>query len=215
MRTCPSPRAVSSLPRPSQKDKLLEAALECFAELGYDATRVRHIAERAGMSEAALYRHFPSMEAMGQALHDHYFRSYAAQLQEATSAGTTEERLRGAVQTTLAFYRAEPAAFTFAVLRLHSFVPNLPPDTPLPIDIIAAVIATGQRRRELRSGKPILLAGIFFGCVLRPIIVATVGASEDLDLLTDRRHDAVIEDAAIAALRKESAAGSPAETSRG
>jgi len=26
---------------------MLRAALECFAELGYDATRVRHIAERA------------------------------------------------------------------------------------------------------------------------------------------------------------------------
>jgi len=196
------------LPRPSQKDKLLQAALECFAELGYDATRVRHIADRAGMSEAALYRHFPSMEAMGQELHDHYFRSYAVRLQEATSADTTEERLRRVVRTTLAFYRAEPAAFTFALLRLHTFVPNLPPDTPLPIDIIAAVIATGQRRRELRSGRPILLASIFFGCLLRPIIVATLGASEDLNLLTDRRHDSVLEDAAVAALRKEPVRGS-------
>jgi len=193
------------LPRPSQKDKLLQAALECFAERGYDATRVRHIADRAGMSEAALYRHFPSMEAMGQELHDHYFRSYATQLQEATSEGSTEDRLRRVVRTTLAFYRAEPAAFTFALLRLHTFVPNLPPDTPLPIDIMAAVIARGQRRRELRSGKPILLAGILFGCVLRPIIVSTVGASHDLNLLTDRHHDSVIEDAAVAALRKEPA----------
>ena len=45
------------MPRPSQKDKILQAAVECFAELGSDATRVRHVAERDRVSEDALYRH--------------------------------------------------------------------------------------------------------------------------------------------------------------
>lgn len=187
---------------------MLRAALECFAERGYDATRVHHIAERAGVSDAALYRHFPSMEALGQELYDRYYRSYVAVLQQATSVGSTEERLRHAVRATLGFYRAEPAAFTFAVLGLHTFAPQLPAGTVHAVDVLEAIIATGQRRRELRSGQPLLLAGIFFGCVLRPIILATVARDRALDLLTESTHDRVIEDAAIAALRREATASS-------
>jgi AcrR family transcriptional regulator len=182
---------------------MLRAALECFAERGYDATRVHHIAERAGVSSAALYRHFPSMEALGQGLYDHYYRRYVAVLQEATSVGSTEERLRHAVRATLGFYRAEPAAFTFAVLRLHAFAPQLPAGTVHAVEVLEAVITTGQRRRELRPGHPLVLAGIFFGCVLRPIILATVASKRGLDLLTESTHDRVIEDAAIAALRRD------------
>jgi AcrR family transcriptional regulator len=202
---------VSSLPRPSQKDKILRAALECFAELGYDATRVRHVAERAGVSEAALYRHYPSMQALAQELYTQHFAAFAAQLDEATSAGTTEERLRRAVRTTLASYRAEPAAFTFALLRMPTFLPNLPTGSSYPIEILEHVIAAGQRRREVRAGQPNLLAAIFLGCVLRPIILAGLAAPGALDLMGPSEHDRVIEDAAIAALKSAPAGGEKAQ----
>ena len=197
---------MSCLPRPSQKDKILRAALECFAELGYDATRVRHIADRAEVSEAALYRHYPSLEAVAQELHAGHFARFAAQLQEATAADgdvDTEERLRRAVRMTLADYRRDPPAFTFALLRIPTFVPNLPAGTVYPIEILEPVIAAGQRQGELRTGQPNLLAAIFFGCILRPIIVAGLAAPGALDLTVESNHDRVIEDAAIAALRSE------------
>jgi AcrR family transcriptional regulator len=189
------------LPRPSQKDKILRAALDCFAELGYDATRVRHVTDRAGVSEAALYRHYPSMQALAQELFTRHFAGYAAQLAEATSAGTTEERLRRAVRITLAAYRAEPAAFTFALLRTATLLPNLPAGTQYPIEILERVIATGQHGLELRAGQPNLLAAIFLGCILQPIVLATLAAPGAMDLMGVTKHDQVIEDAALAALR--------------
>jgi AcrR family transcriptional regulator len=191
------------LPRPSQKGKILQAAVECFAELGYDATRVRHVADRAGVSEAALYRHYPSMQALAQELFTQHFAGYADQLNEATSTGTTEERLRRAIRTTLATYRADPAAFTFALLRTPALLPNLPAGTRFPIEILERVIADGQRRREVRAGQPNLLAAIFLGCVLRPIILAGAAEPGALDLIGESRHDQVIEDSAVAALRRE------------
>jgi AcrR family transcriptional regulator len=196
---------VSSLPRPSQKDKILHAALECFAELGYDATRVRHVAERAGVSNAALYRHYPSMQALAGELYTRHFAGYATELAHATAAGTTEEQLRQAVQVTLATYRAEPAAFTFALLRTPTFLPDLPAGTNYPIGILTRVIAAGQDRGELRAGPPKLLAAIFLGCILRPIIVATLAAPGTLDLLGEAENDHVIEDAAVAALKRQPA----------
>lgn len=42
------------------RERLLNAAAEVFAERGYDGARVADIAKAAGVSNAALYAHFPS-----------------------------------------------------------------------------------------------------------------------------------------------------------
>jgi len=189
--------------RPSRKDQILDAALACFAELGYDATRIRHIADRAGVSESALYRHYPSKDAVAQELYQQYFDLYAQRLRAIADApGGAEERLRAVVRTTLALYRAHPAAFTFALLRLPSFLPALPAGTTYPMDVLTGIVHSGQRAGAVRNGQPNLLAAIFLGCMLRPIIVATFAAPGALNLLGDDRHDAVIEEAALAALRR-------------
>lgn len=40
------------------------AALESFTERGYEATTTAQVAERAGVSEMTLFRHFPTKEAL-------------------------------------------------------------------------------------------------------------------------------------------------------
>jgi AcrR family transcriptional regulator len=164
------------LPRPSQRENIRRAALDCFAGQGYDGTRVRHITERAGVSEAAIYRHYASVEALAQELFAHYFGEYAHQIADATSNGTTKHRLRA------------------------RFLPRLPAGTVYPLEIVERIIAVGQQKLELRAGQPNLLAAIFLGCVLRPIQLDSLAAPGALDLITDTWHDQVIEEAAIAAL---------------
>jgi AcrR family transcriptional regulator len=46
------------LPDKTTRDRLLDAAAELFALRGFDATSVDAIAERAGLTVGALYRHF-------------------------------------------------------------------------------------------------------------------------------------------------------------
>jgi AcrR family transcriptional regulator len=51
--------------RMSPKKKLVvEAAVLSFAEQGYDATSTRMIAERAGVAEATIFRHFGTKKAL-------------------------------------------------------------------------------------------------------------------------------------------------------
>jgi AcrR family transcriptional regulator len=169
--------------------------VDCFAGQGYDGTRVRHIAERAGVSEAAIYRHYASAEALAQEL----FR----QIADATSNGTTKHRLRAVIRTTLAFYRADPAAAIFILVRQDRFMPRLPAGTVYPLEIVERIIAVGQQKLELRPGQPNLLAAIFLGCVLRPIQLDSLAAPGALDLITDTWHDQVIEEAALAALWRD------------
>lgn len=49
---------------PAGVRRIADAAVEAFAEHGYHATTTRDIANRAGMSPAALYVHFPSKSAV-------------------------------------------------------------------------------------------------------------------------------------------------------
>ncbi|GAB3482362.1 TetR/AcrR family transcriptional regulator [Nocardiopsis coralliicola] len=46
----------------------LSAALACFAEHGFHGTSIRSVAERAGLSVAGLYHHYPSKQYLLEAL---------------------------------------------------------------------------------------------------------------------------------------------------
>jgi AcrR family transcriptional regulator len=58
---------------PNTKERLVQAALDLFAEQGYDATTVNEIAERAGVTKMTFFRHFPDKRevlfAAGQEVH--------------------------------------------------------------------------------------------------------------------------------------------------
>ena len=53
---------------PGRKGEILDSALCVFAERGYDNGSMREIAKGVGVSEPALYRHFPGKEALFLAL---------------------------------------------------------------------------------------------------------------------------------------------------
>lgn len=50
------------------RDKLLASAIRCFADQGFHATSVGQIARSAGVSQGAMYNHFPSKDALIVAL---------------------------------------------------------------------------------------------------------------------------------------------------
>ena len=49
---------------PPKKKLLVEAAILCFAEHGYDGTSTRMIADHAGVAEATIFRHFGTKKAL-------------------------------------------------------------------------------------------------------------------------------------------------------
>ena len=50
------------------RDQILDVATDLFIELGYDKTSLREIAERVGVTKAALYYHFESKEEIFRTL---------------------------------------------------------------------------------------------------------------------------------------------------
>ncbi|UFS57465.1 TetR/AcrR family transcriptional regulator [Subtercola endophyticus] len=225
------------MPRPSRKADVLAAATACFAELGYDNTRVRHIAERSGMSEASIYRHFASLDDLATQVYSANLAAYArlvadaiestraeravhserpersessessesSEIGDATVSGASaasdnaEERaLRAIVQETIARYRSDRVSFVATLVRVPTFLPKLPAGTVYPLELIEAVIRQAQASGVAREGQPNLLAALFMGALLRPFLLAELAAPGAFDLLSERKHDLVIEEAALA-----------------
>lgn len=60
-----------------KRSEILQAALEVFAEEGFDNASMDRVAERAGASKRTVYNHFPSKEVLFQAV----FARFVAQQQ--------------------------------------------------------------------------------------------------------------------------------------
>src|SRR5580765_8807588 len=64
---------MANVPRLSavaRKEAIVEAVQDVFAEKGFDGTTTRELARAAGVSEALLYKHFPSKESLYGAMLD-------------------------------------------------------------------------------------------------------------------------------------------------
>ena len=77
------PRAVR-YSAPDRRRQILEVARELFARQGFQGTTTRAIARQAGVTEALIFRHFPTKEALYWALLEHTCQAARAreQLQE-------------------------------------------------------------------------------------------------------------------------------------
>lgn len=86
--------------RPDASRRLTMAALEAMAEHGYHGTTTREIADRAGMSPAALYVHYPSKgELLYQIAHVGHESLLEAVSSAARSGETPTESVRGFTHT--------------------------------------------------------------------------------------------------------------------
>ena len=65
-------RARAQSPRGGTRERIQSIALELFAEQGYEKTSLREIAERLGVTKAALYYHFKSKEDIVRSFTEDY-----------------------------------------------------------------------------------------------------------------------------------------------
>jgi AcrR family transcriptional regulator len=83
-----------SAPRRDTRAQVQQVALELFAEQGYEKTSLREIAERLGVTKAALYYHFKSKEDIVHSFTDDYFAEIDGLLEWAKDQPRTEETRR-------------------------------------------------------------------------------------------------------------------------
>ncbi|HUO73791.1 MAG TPA: helix-turn-helix domain-containing protein [Solirubrobacteraceae bacterium] len=189
------------MPRPNRDEEILAAALAVFAERGYDAARIRHIAERAGVSDAALYSHHRSKEAVALALFRRHITRYSGVLREVAEARalSVEERVRGLAIRTLDAFADEPDAVAFVITHQGRFIGALPAEFAFPIRIVEALVREGQRNGSVRRGPVRLLAALVFGCIVQPIRTVLEAPPGTIDLHPSSARE-LVADAAWAAV---------------
>lgn len=80
--------------------RLLQAALHCFAEQGYDRAGVAEVCQRAGVSKGAFYHHFASKQELFLALLDDWLGQLDKQMEgHRSSAPSAAEGLRAMALT--------------------------------------------------------------------------------------------------------------------
>jgi TetR/AcrR family transcriptional regulator len=104
--------------RDETRGRIVDAAIEAFAEHGYRASSTRDIAGRAGVTQGLITYHFDSKDALWRAAADRIF----GQLDVAMPAGPTEmsdatrrEVAREEIRAYVRFVAARPELFRFMV----------------------------------------------------------------------------------------------------
>jgi AcrR family transcriptional regulator len=90
-----------------------QIALELFAEQGYEKTSLREIAERLGVTKAALYYHFKSKEDIVHSFTDDYFAEIDALVDWAKDQPRSEETRREILDRYVGIVLAGSEVFRF------------------------------------------------------------------------------------------------------
>src|SRR5499427_266252 len=105
-------RARAESPRGGTRERIQAIALELFAEQGYEKTSLREIAERLGVTKAALYYHFKSKEDIVRS----FVEDYRAELEEVIAWGASQPQTPETRAEILARY-ADIVSEQLAVIR--------------------------------------------------------------------------------------------------
>ncbi len=178
----------------SKRNDVLDAALELFEERTYGATPMPLIAERAGVGAGTIYRHFPSKEALANAIYREGKEEMARYLVNGIPAGLDPRTEFGHWWRQLfAFARDHPAAFAF--IETHHHAPYLDAGSKAagaPVDIAAVQLAVrGQAAGVMRQGPPEELIAMVFGAFVGLVRGAREGYVTLDDGLRARTEEAI------------------------
>lgn len=89
--------------REAVREAILDAAWQLVAELGLSAVTMSHIAEKAGIGRATLYKYFPDVDAILLAWHERQITAHLRQLAAIRDQNADPAERLGAVLTGYAF----------------------------------------------------------------------------------------------------------------
>jgi len=152
-----------------RRDKILDAALDCFVAEGFHGTAVPEVSKRAGVATGTIYHHFPSKEALVNALYRQWKERIGVSVMTAfPPVATVREQFRAIWRAMLDFARAHPDGFAF--LELHNHRSYLDAESRAMEnrlkDFGALVVARAQADGIVKAGPPILLMELVFGAFI-------------------------------------------------
>lgn len=141
---------------PNAPERLVLAALDLFAEQGYDNTTVIQIAQRAGLTKTTFFRHFPDKREVLFAGQDVHSRLLADGAAAAPDAATPLEAVAAALDNLCASFAPEQKEFGPRLLAVIAASPELRERSTFKNAALASSLAEALGKR----GVPDLTASL-------------------------------------------------------
>ncbi len=97
--------------REATRQRIVDAAIEAFSELGFEGASTRNIANRANANQGLVTYYFKSKDALWRAATDHLFKKLDGQLRDGLirlNGALPHERAREAIRQYVRFVAANP-----------------------------------------------------------------------------------------------------------
>lgn len=174
---------------PNRRKQLLDSALALFAKQGYQGTTTREIANRAGVTEAIIYRHFPKKEDLYWAVLEEQCRARQAKVEADQAALDDDNASDEQIFTRIAegILRRNNEDPTLNRLSLFSALENHELSARFYRTFTATYFAhmAEQIQKRIRAGSfraadPLIAARSFIGMIYYHYLIQELfGGSED------------------------------------
>ncbi|RIJ15394.1 TetR/AcrR family transcriptional regulator [Henriciella mobilis] len=160
------PPPANNPPRRGAKPKIERAALKLFVDEGVDAATTRQIANQAGVSEGALYRHYKGKDELALALFMETHNRLGEMLSEALShPGSVEERIHRAVSSYCGLADEDWLLFSFHLVSLNRFLPHDTRREDDPLTRIETILAAMMSSGDIPKSDPALVTAMCLGVI--------------------------------------------------
>lgn len=148
------------------RPKIEKAAVRLFISQGIDAATTRQIAELAGVSEGALYRHYKGKDELAEAL----FMSIHQKMSELLiAAALSKNELNARVSAVVSAYCAladeEWDMCCYHLLNINRFIKNDVKRNDDPVTLTETLIQELIESGEIPNGDAALLAAMCLGVI--------------------------------------------------
>lgn len=131
----------------SGRERIVRGAFELFSEKGFSAVGIREIAERAGLSNPAIYQHFDSKEHLGRDVYERCYQELLDAVEEKTlSADEPIHWLNGYIEAAVALHGKRPSPLLFLDSEQRTFFDHVEA-------IYGAKIISAQVMRQIEAGQ--------------------------------------------------------------
>ena len=156
-----------------RREQILDVATGLFAQQGFQGTTTKLIAERSGVTEALIFRHFPSKEELYWTVIERKINCAAPgeRMQEVLEIGGDDLSVLSRVAAQVLERRAKDQTLSrlllFSALEKHElserFFRNYVADY---FEVLASFVRKGIAARRFRNVDPLLAARGFLGMVI-------------------------------------------------
>ncbi len=149
---------------PPAKAAILQAALTLFSRRGIDGVSIRDVAEAAGFTNPALYKHYKSKEAMAADLFETCYRHMVARMERAARSDLPfHGALDGYMEALMQLYVDAPEALDFVNDNLPRFWGGMPESLKARTQVtqVRELLTRGRKEGAVTKDQPLELQVVF------------------------------------------------------